>query len=486
VGKTLWRDHLEPNQGKGLAMADNPPVSAYPQRQVSPLEWQRFLTAKGGLDQGEIFSEIIPLRQMDSLLVLQALERKLLVPLNHFYWENRAEKRAILSLGTLRELVLHGANRFAIAQKFIEDQQRKIRKVCQVYGYPSLDIPYFCCGFTFFPEQQRHAPFPAGHVVIPRVQLVRQDQRYFLVLNGDRQHRNHLPRLAQQIVTFLEHLPQQLTPTRGIHQTVCAGSSGFIEGVTEALRLIDQQKLSKVVLAHALDVTASQALDVVNALENLRDRHPDCCVFSLRNRQGDSFIGASPERLLAIHQGELQTDALAGSAPRGKSPQEDQTFAENLLHSEKEQREHQAVANFLMEQLTDIGLTPQVAERTLLKLSNIQHLWTPISAKLAPHIHPLEIVAKLHPTPAVAGVPRAIACDHIRQSESFDRNLYAAPIGWLDAQGNAEFIVAIRSALIRGNHARLYGGAGIVAGSQPEREYAEVQLKLTSLLDALT
>lgn len=485
MGKTLWRDHLEPNQGKGLATTDNPPASAYPQRHASPSEWQRFLAGKGSLDQGEIFSEIVPLRQVDSLLVLQALERKLLLPLNHFYWENRAEKRAILSLGTLRELVLDGGDRFAVAQRFIEDQRCKIRSV---YGGKSLEIPYFCCGFTFFPEQnqQSNAPFPAGHVVIPRVQLVRQDQQYFLVLNGDRQHRNHLPRLAQQLVTFLEHLPQQPAPARNICRTVCEGSSGFIEGVTEALRLIDQGKLSKVVLAHALDVTAGQAFNVVHALGKLRDRHPDCCVFSLRNRQGDSFIGASPERLLTVHQGALQTDALAGSAPRGKFPQEDQAFAANLLHSEKEQREHQAVANFLIKQLVAIGLEPKIAERTLLKLSNIQHLWTPIFAPLSPHIHPLEIVAKLHPTPAVAGVPRAIACDHIRQVESFDRNLYAAPIGWLDAEGNAEFIVAIRSALIRGNHARLYGGAGIVAGSQPEREYAEVQLKLTSLLDALT
>ena len=83
-------------------------------------------------------------------------------------------------------------------------------------------------------------------------------------------------------------------------------------------------------------------------------------------------------------------------------------------------------------------------------------------------------------------MPRAIACEQIRQAETFDRTLYAAPIGWLDCRGNSEFIVAIRSALIRGNHARLFGGAGIVAGSQPAREYAEVQLKLTSLLDALT
>jgi menaquinone-specific isochorismate synthase len=122
----------------------------------------------------------------------------------------------------------------------------------------------------------------------------------------------------------------------------------------------------------------------------------------------------------------------------------------------------------------------------LLKLSNIQHLWTPIHAKLKPSIHPLEIVAQLHPTPAVAGVPTEIALAQIRHYETFDRSLYAAPLGWIDCQNNSEFIVGIRSALIKGDRARLYAGAGIVAGSDPEKELAEIQLKFQALLKALT
>lgn len=479
MGKTLWRDHLEPNQGHGLATVGSSP-STYRQRQVSSLDWQKFLAIAPPAQATEIFSEVIPLPAVDLLVVLQAMEQCLQLPLNHFYWEHRRGQQGILSLGASRELILQDGTRFQAAQGFIDAYQRRI------YGNSLPNIPYFCCGFTFFPEQQRNAPFPAGQVVIPRVQIFRQGQQCWLILNGDRQHRQQLPRLAAQLKAFIDMLPPGLSLPLGIRGTVCQASPGFVEGVAEALKLIDQGKLSKVVLAHALDVTTERAFVVVNALDNLRDRHPDCCVFSVQNRRGDTFIGASPERLLAIDQGTLITDALAGSAPRGATPAMDQQFAQTLLHSEKEGREHQAVANFLIAQLQELGLNPQVGDRTLLKLSNIQHLWTPISAQLTEKIHPLEVVAKLHPTPAVAGVPRAIACDHIQQSESFDRNLYAAPIGWLDAQGNAEFIVAIRSALIRGNHARLYGGAGIVAGSQPEKEYAEVQLKLTSLLDALT
>jgi menaquinone-specific isochorismate synthase len=120
-----------------------------------------------------------------------------------------------------------------------------------------------------------------------------------------------------------------------------------------------------------------------------------------------------------------------------------------------------------------------------LQLSNIQHLQTPIHASVPAHVHLLDVVAELHPTPAVAGVPREIACDIIRRHERFERSLYAAPIGWVDHQGNGEFAVGIRSALINGQEARLYAGAGIVAGSDPDRELAEIQLKLQALLNAL-
>ncbi len=147
--------------------------------------------------------------------------------------------------------------------------------------------------------------------------------------------------------------------------------------------------------------------------------------------------------------------------------------------------EHQVVIEFITRQLGQLGLEPQPFPLRLLQLSNIQHLQTPIHARVPANIHLLDAVAELHPTPAVAGVPRKIACDHIRRYESFERSLYAAPIGWVDHQGNGEFAVGIRSALINGCHARLYAGAGIVEGSDPDRELAEVQLKLQALLAAL-
>ena len=181
----------------------------------------------------------------------------------------------------------------------------------------------------------------------------------------------------------------------------------------------------------------------------------------------------------------MVTDALAGSAPRGKNDFEDQNFGEKLLKSEKEKREHHAVSNFIIECLSALELAPKKASLQLLKLSNIQHLWTPIYADILSDLKPLEIIEKLHPTPAVAGVPIDIACQEIQLSENFDRSLYGAPIGWIDFKKNCEFIVGIRSALIKENEACLYAGTGIVVGSNPEQELVEIKLKFKALLQAL-
>ena len=248
---------------------------------------------------------------------------------------------------------------------------------------------------------------------------------------------------------------------------------------------IEADDFSKVVIAHATDIQSVTPFEIIQSLNNLRTLHPDCYIFSTSNGKGHNFIGASPERLLSVQNRQLVTDALAGSAPRGVNSTEDLHLANMLLKNRKEKREHKAVSDFMLERLRSIGLKPQQLPLQLLKLSNIQHLWTPIYAHLPPDIEPLEIVALLHPTPAVAGVSTKVACESIRHYEKFDRSLYAAPLGWVDYDGNCEFIVGIRSALINGDRARLYAGAGIVSGSNPDKEFDEVQLKLQSLLKAL-
>jgi menaquinone-specific isochorismate synthase len=444
-----------------------------------------------------ISQEIEPL---DPLAVLQAIAKPEQL---HFYFEKCCKREAIAAIDATISLNIEGANRFQKAQHFIQS--------CLANTLPSGNLnlpfsgPHFFCSFTFFDKKVvAHSPFPSATIFLPRWQVACCQGTCVVVANIEITSQANLELLAERlcnqlkriswnerkVLTFIENAPNKII------KQAPKNAERFKASVVSALESIQTNQLSKIVLANAIDVFSPLPFNLVNSLDNLRKRHPDCYIFSTSNGKGQNFIGASPERLLSIHDHQIVTDTLAGSAPRGKTPTEDAAFAYRLLSSEKERREHQFVLSFIGDRLSELGLIPQMLPTPqLLKLSNIQHLWTPIQAHLLTDIHPLEIVAALHPTPAVAGVPTQIAQEQIRRYETFDRSLYAAPLGWVDYQGNCEFIVGIRSALIESEkpsrlfanayRARLYAGAGIVAGSDPDKELAEIQLKLQALLKAL-
>jgi len=368
------------------------------------------------------------------------------------------------------------------------------------HAFPGCD-PRFFCSFSFFDQiLDPGVRFAAAQVVLPQWQVMRRQTGCVAIANILIGAKSELATLTdtlwRQFKTIrlakfgLFNLPDPIR--QRLNQWQMIEGDRFKPAVNLALELIRKNQLSKLVVADVIDVISRLPFEWVQSLHHLRKLHPDSYVFSIGNGQGQSFIGASPERLIRIRNALQQpcrlllTDALAGSAPRGKTIAEDIAWGDRLINSDKEQREHQVVVNFIRQQLTDFGLSPQgAAIPTLLKLPNIQHLHTPIQAVLPSHVQPLAVLAQLHPTPAVAGVPRSIACEQIRHLENFERSLYAAPLGWVDVHGDAEFIVGIRSALIEGCHARLYAGAGIVAGSSPDRELAEVKLKFQALLQAL-
>jgi menaquinone-specific isochorismate synthase len=181
----------------------------------------------------------------------------------------------------------------------------------------------------------------------------------------------------------------------------------------------------------------------------------------------------------------LETEALAGSIRRGGSASEDAALGSALLHSEKDLREQREVLDDILTRLAPLGLKPEYPPQPhLRRLANVQHLHTPIRATLPENIQLLDVLAAMHPTPAVGGSPRDAAVRRIRELEGFPRGLYAGALGWINARGGGEFFVGIRSALVEGARARVYAGAGIVAGSTPEKEFAETELKFKAMLDA--
>ncbi len=439
-------------------------------------------------DCKQIVSISLDIDWVDPLVVLDQLTQANEI---NFYFENKGKEEAIAAIDAVAKLQIDGQERFIQTENFIKSCLKNI------INFGNTNQPFagshFFCYFSFFDQNsQINYPFPSATIFLPRWQIAVKNQHCTLVNNiivnarVDVQKIIHNLQNQLQLIDSLEYYSPRLDyfPTKYRKKPV-TNSAQFKRSVVSALEKIQSSHLSKIVLADALDVKSNNRFNLFKSLDNLRQIHPNCYIFSTSNGKGQNFIGASPERLISIHNQQLITDALAGSAPRGKTPTEDAANANRLLNSEKERHEHLLVIDFITQRLSQLGLLPQLLAPRLRQLSNIQHLWTPISAIVPTNVHPLKIVSQLHPTPAVAGAARDIACAEIRRYESFERGLYAAPLGWIDSQGNCEFIVGIRSALIDGDRARLYAGAGIVAGSDPEKEFAEVQLKLQALLKAL-
>ena len=255
--------------------------------------------------------------------------------------------------------------------------------------------------------------------------------------------------------------------------------------VDMALQAISRGDLNKVVLARHIEYQLDAPLDSGAVMQRLHARGNASHLFAL-HRGEHCFMGATPERLLSCQAGRLTTHALAGSARRGITADEDHVIGERLLADPKEQHEHRLVVQTITQALDRKVSNLQAASSPhLLKLANVQHLSTPIMAQLNSDKRLLDGIHALHPTPAVGGLPTATAMDFIRRHEGFDRGWYAAPVGWLDSQGNGDFLVALRSALIAPRHCHLFAGCGIVEGSQPAEEYEETQIKLASMEQAL-
>jgi menaquinone-specific isochorismate synthase len=256
------------------------------------------------------------------------------------------------------------------------------------------------------------------------------------------------------------------------------------QAVAEAVVAIKAGRLRKVVLAQDLFATASDPIDVRALLRRLAGRYPDCFTFAC-----DGMVGATPELLIRQTGRQVSALVLAGTTPRGGDPAEDEALGTALLASAKNTEEHAyAVASMreALEPLCD-ELNSQ-PKPTLIKLPNLQHLGTWVRGTLATGGTPrsaLALAAAVHPTAAVCGTPTSVALELIRELEHMDRERYAGPVGWVDADGNGEWGIALRCAQLSGRTARLFAGCGIVAGSDPGAELAEAQVKFRPMRGSL-
>lgn len=314
----------------------------------------------------------------------------------------------------------------------------------------------------------------ASVVVVPKVVLGRRDGRSWLTLVTP-PGAVEVPALRRRPVAAAS------TPPSSVSATI-PSEAEWRDAVAAAVTSLRAGDLDKVVLARAIEVTARSALDARAIAARLAVRFPACFTFLC-----DGLVGASPELLIRRLGRHAESLVLAGTVRRGSSPEEEAALERELLASAKNAAEHRMAAESVREVLA--GLAAEVVadpRPQLLRLANLSHLATRIEAWLPlPAPSALALASFLHPTAAVGGTPRADAVEMIRRLEVAPRGRYAAPVGWVDANGDGEFAIALRCAQLSDNVARLWAGAGIVADSDPDAEVAETAVKFDAVLSAL-
>lgn len=254
--------------------------------------------------------------------------------------------------------------------------------------------------------------------------------------------------------------------------------------VTKAVAAIKDKQLEKVVLARSMMVSFATKLNPLSTWKALIETQPQA-YHILFKTNSISFISATPELFAEFGPNHFQTAAVAGTSRRGLTAADDDALGKALLADPKNQHEHEIVATTIYQALKAQGLTITMPDQPqLLKNPQVQHLFTPLIGKGTYNLFGL--LSRLHPTPALGGFPKSAALSLIQQFEPQARGLFGAPIGYFDLDLRGKLAVGIRSALLSGNHAHLFAGAGIVADSSPEKELVETRLKFQPMLQALT
>ncbi len=347
-------------------------------------------------------------------------------------------------------------------------------------------------GLSFEQETEKDTPwesFSDGSFVIPRWCYGENESSSWLslALHGE----SEIARPG----AFLDRLPRVLEslggPLAGPAPHPIGASIEQMErehwiAMVESIRKgIGEGRFSKVVAARRAVAELTGDVDPVDVVRRLEVSYPDCYRFLFR-RGGDSFLGATPERLVRKEGSLIATEALAGSIDAAPNEDKRKLRIIELLDSRKDIGEHELVVDAIRRMLAPFCSRLDVPARpTVRELRNVIHLHTPMRGMLARDSHILDLVASLHPTPSVGGVPTADALRWIVENEPDRRGWYAGPVGWFDGEGNGDLAVAIRSGVLQGRRAYIFAGAGIVRDSDPVREYDETSTKQKPLFRAL-
>ncbi len=412
-------------------------------------------------------------------------------------WHQPATGRSLVGIDVVARLAPQGIDRFAE----LEDGWRALRSDIGVEG-PAADSPLagpmLIGGATFRDHPSadpRWSGFETAAFDVPRVLLATRDDQTVLtrVEPADGPGASSAEALVDRLLGGHARTRGGPAPAWAVAGTE-PDRPAWGSSVARITGAVGRGRLDKVVLARRADLVANRPIDLDDVLARLEaadrgDPSPGArlpsTVFAFA-RRGRTFLGSSPELIASVRGGALRTMALAGTTGRGVDAAADAALGAALLASEKDREEHAVVATMLRATLaplvTDLAL-PRAPR--IVRTARLQHLLTDVTANLRPDVGLLDVVRLVHPTPAVAGWPTDAALELLDEESALDRGWYAGPVGWVDRLGDGDMAVAIRSGVVAAHEASLFAGCGIVADSEPDREWDESTLKMRVMGDAL-
>lgn len=428
-------------------------------------------------------------QKIADLNILNVFKQARKTKANRSFWHSYEDDYTLVGLGEMEKISANDKDYASINQEWKE----LINQAIIVNPYESFGTGMMSFGGLRFDPKKTRTPlwenYPTYELVVPKYTFMQHQEEFYMTLNIAITQETNIRSTYQTLIkeveraTGVDHIVEN--KARNLVSTEEIEPEKWKASVQQAKDAIIKGYAKKIVMAREMRLTFEDDLIIGDIIEALLQTQPNSYVFAFEKGE-DTFVGATPERLVKVSGDKLLSTCLAGTMPRGKTKEEDQALASDLFNDAKNREEHNYVVEMITESIESMCVNIKVpSEPYVHRLKNVHHLFTPVTAQLRKNYTILDIVRTLHPTPALGGHPNEESLTFIREHELLDRGWYGAPVGWLDDQFNGEFAVAIRSGLIQKKSASLFAGCGVMRDSDVELEYEETNVKFLPMLNVL-
>jgi menaquinone-specific isochorismate synthase len=405
------------------------------------------------------------------------------------FWEE-SDGISYIAFDKCKYVTLDGPKRFEVANEFNSENFKNLINLTNETDNSALSKIIYLFSFSENLNNNLSSDVPSLEAILPKILIIKSNKNCWLRINGHVEGKSSLRTLIEEIWKIRNQVinsGSELIKSSGLKtrfdfpiiddflNSLETSNVNVKKLVNRGIQLVEKGILEKIVLANRIKIKLKNKLDLVEILKRLKKNQPNTCRYVWKRNSKDILFGASPEKLFSFTKPNLTLEALAGTISTNSN-------FKKLLKSTKDLKEHNYVINYLIECLEVSKITNfKKSDIKINSFGDISHLQTLIFSKVE-NISPFELLKNLHPSPAVCGYPKNVALDWINTLESFPRGNYASPMGWVDASGNASFLLAIRGARYFEDNIEFTAGSGIVSGSVLEKEIDEIQLKFESIV----